>query len=396
MPSPRLLYLSPVALDSFAQRPHHFVRWFHDRHCSQVLWLDPYPARLPRWGDLARLRRRSGPKKRLGPAWADAPWLQRLRLPALPLEPLAPGRWANRWLWRQALDQIESFVDERTTLVFGKPCALALLLASRYPRQVKVFDIMDNIPAFASGWSRRWLRQAETALAGRVDLLVTSSTALKDKFSAPHRSTVCVRNGLTLPAGADAVPAPGPEDGRLVFGYLGAIASWFDWEAVVRLAWRHPGAVVRLIGPIEGGAPGDLPANVELLPAIPQHEVYAALRGFSVGLIPFRVNELTDYVDPVKYYEYRAIGLPVLSTRFGEMRLRGRADHVLFFEDLARGEADWADLGAAAAYPATVASFIEYHRWERLFDALDPHFGTGQRAADQAHGALDHCPASTK
>jgi glycosyltransferase involved in cell wall biosynthesis len=367
MSSSRLLYLSPVELDSFAQRPHHFVHWFHERHDAEVLWLNPYPARLPRWGDLARFKKNYRPRG-LGPAWAKASWLQQLHLPALPLEPLPFGRWINHWLWQQALSQIDRFVDAHTTLVFGKPCALALLLASRYPQQVKVYDVMDNVPAFSGGCSQRWLRQAENALAERVDLLVTSSTALKDKFSSAGRQAICIRNGLTLPAEAGASPRYVSADGKLVFGYIGTIASWFDWDAVVELAQRYPDARVRLIGPVESPR-GGLPANVELLPAIPQHEVYATLRSFSVGLIPFKIDDVTDYVDPVKYYEYRAMGLPVLSTRFGEMRLRGDADHVLFMEDL-QGDIDWAVLIRSASVPTTVETFVHRHLWSTRFDAL--------------------------
>ena len=47
-------------------------------------------------------------------------------------------------------------------------------------------------------------------------------------------------------------------------------------------------------------------------------------------------------MDPIKYYEYRAAGLPVLSTSFGEMALRGRGDGVYFLD---RGD----DLAAAVA-----------------------------------------------
>ena len=75
----RLVYLSPVPLASFAQRPHHFVRWFHERFDATVTWIEPYPARLPRATDLRRLRRPAGPP--LGPDWRDvrrqplvAPW----------------------------------------------------------------------------------------------------------------------------------------------------------------------------------------------------------------------------------------------------------------------------------------------------------------------------------
>lgn len=47
---------------------------------------------------------------------------------------------------------------------------------------------------------------------------------------------------------------------------------------------------------------------------------------------PFLDNALTRHVDPVKFYEYRAAGLGVLSTRFGTMSARGPNDQVLFFD----------------------------------------------------------------
>ena len=37
-------------------------------------------------------------------------------------------------------------------------------------------------------------------------------------------------------------------------------------------------------------------------------------------------------MDPIKYYEYRALGLPVLSTRFGEMARREREPGVFLVE----------------------------------------------------------------
>jgi hypothetical protein len=64
------------------------------------------------------------------------------------------------------------------------------------------------------------------------------------------------------------------------------------------------------------------------------------VRRFAVGLIPFVRSRLTDCVDPIKYYEYRALGVPVLSTRFGEMANRSEADGVVRAE---RGD-NWESL----------------------------------------------------
>jgi hypothetical protein len=57
------------------------------------------------------------------------------------------------------------------------------------------------------------------------------------------------------------------------------------------------------------------------------------MQSFSVGLIPFKQTDLTASVDPIKYYEYRALGLPVISTSFGEMTLRGKQNGVFLVSD---------------------------------------------------------------
>lgn len=374
----RLVYLSPVPLASFAQRPHHFVRWFHERFDATVTWIEPYPARLPRAADLRRLRRPAGPP--LGPDWRDAPWIRALRPRALPFEPLAAGRWLNRRLWSGLLDGTDGIEapdgpdaarDEDTWIVAGKPCALAIELFRRHPRALKVFDVMDNVPAFASGRSRRWLERAEAELAAGCDRLVVSASPLAQRFPGHTGKLLCVRNGLTPPARPPRSVAQEAgshdEPRQMVFGYLGAIASWFDWDAVIALALRFPQSVVRLIGPCEH-RPARLPPNVELLPGIPQDRVYDALAEFNFGLIPFRIDPLTECVDPVKYYEYRAMGLPVLSTRFGEMRLRGARDRVAFLDELDR--LDLRALARQAADPAEVQAFREENTWARRFEPL--------------------------
>ena len=51
-------------------------------------------------------------------------------------------------------------------------------------------------------------------------------------------------------------------------------------------------------------------------------------------MIPFLSNKLTLSVDPIKYYEYRALGLPVISTDFGEMSFRLGEDGVFLSKNL--------------------------------------------------------------
>lgn len=400
----RLVYLSPVPLGSFAQRPHHFVHWFHERFGAQVLWIDPGPSRLPRFSDWPRLLRwfrGAGPA--LGPDWQQAEWLQHARARVLPFEPLAPGRLLNRVLWRSLLRQVDAFVTPDTVLVMAKPCALSLHLAERHPQLPLVFDAMDSMPGFCTGVSRRWMEQAEAALAERADRLWASSHALAAHHASHHaHKTTLVLNGLSLPAPASLPAIHRPPrrsvQDRPVLGYLGVIDHWFDWDLLIRLAEQHPEAEVRLVGPVRHAAPRALPPHVRCLPAVPQHQVYEVLRGFDAGLIPFARDAVTEYVDPVKYYEYRALGLPVLSTRFGEMAERGRADGVHFFEDLlAPGALPQQGLQALLADrpdAQQTQAFCRAHHWGQRFEAVAASFTGAAQASRPA--SLDHSPGSVQ
>lgn len=367
----RLVYVSPVPLSSFAQRPHHFVEWFHRHHDAEVLWVEPGPSRLPRLSDIRRLVRSistSGPD--LSPPWSREKWLHHLRCRVAPVEPLDWGRALNQQLWRPVLQAIDDFISADTCIVLAKPCALSLELSRRYRHLNVVFDVMDHLSDFFEGRSRRWMRQAETRLAQEVRWIMASSTALTHNLAAHQAKLRTVLNGLTPPAGGD-IQTLAPPPPQSVFGYVGTIDHWFDWEAVAQLAEENPEARVDLVGPCGHSPELDLPDNVRLLPPIPQHEVHEVLQGFSLGLIPFRLCRLTQYVDPVKYYEYRAAGLPVLSSRFGEMAHRGPRDGVFFFDDLWSEHVDLPQVLSCRPSPQQTREFVAHNAWQRRFEAVE-------------------------
>ncbi|CAK9884446.1 MAG: hypothetical protein XXXJIFNMEKO3_00832 [Candidatus Erwinia impunctatus] len=67
--------------------------------------------------------------------------------------------------------------------------------------------------------------------------------------------------------------------------------------------------------------------------AISHEEIPQLLSTFDYGIIPFKVNELTNSVDPVKYYEYEAADLKIISSSFGEMSWRVEKGSVADFEN---------------------------------------------------------------
>jgi hypothetical protein len=373
----KLLYLAPVPLASFAQRPHHFVRWVHERFGARVLWIDPPPARLPRWADVRRLILNSGSGGSLASPWTQQPWIERLHLPAIPLEPWAVGRAINGRLQRSAIRQLDRWVDEHTWLVLAKPCALALTLCRRYANRPTMFDVMDAVPEFSSGASKRWLSHCEAFLATCCTRVVVSAPSLLSRLGIdPNDPRVSViPNGLEPPPPNHSARRVSTVDRPPRFVYVGVIADWFDWDVVTALARRFPFSPIRLYGPCYRKPPPDTPSNVVLCGPLPHEELPIVLEEADIGLIPFLSNSLTHHVDPVKYYEYRAAGLGVLSTRFGTMANRGVDDQVLFFDTQPTAQ-ELKAIAKAASHETIRQSFCTLNAWPRRFEGLASWFSS--------------------
>lgn len=171
-----------------------------------------------------------------------------------------------------------------------------------------------------------WTKNYYTATCRKADAVFATSQALFDDITSIRGSdSRCelLGNGVELEHFEGVRrelgwPAP-PATPRI--GYLGAIAPWFDFDAVEKVALAHPDWEVSLVGPVMLGVERDVKrlanlSNVSCLPPVSYQDVPRVLSSFTAGIIPFRLNALTRGVNPNKLYEYLAMGLPVVSTAF--------------------------------------------------------------------------------
>ncbi len=188
-----------------------------------------------------------------------------------------------------------------------------------------VYDCHDLLSGFEKICGD--LIPAEIDLLREADLVLFSSQGLQDRYAGEVRRPILVRNAVT--AGEfeiDSAPPCGPP----TVGYVGALDSWFDSEAVWLAATQNPHCRFVIAGridhaPIERLA--QLP-NVELPGEIPYSRVPALLRQFRVALIPFALNPLTMMTNPIKLYEYFCYGLPVVSAPLPETKAMGELVYI--------------------------------------------------------------------
>ena len=352
-----LVYFAPVAWDSYLQRPHYVARHVLAGG-GRVLWIDPYPTRFPMLRDL---RRRAGTTLRT----PRPDGLSVIAPRALPLEPLPAGQALNHALFGRALlERLRAECAGQTVTVgIGRPSSLALRALEVLRPSWSVFDALDDFPQFYDGAAQRAVAELESAIAERVQVVLTPSTGLWNKFAARGARRVMVPNACDMGA---LPPVPASRPAPPMVGFVGCISTWFDWPLVDRLAREMPQVPFELSGPCFEGPSAPLPSNVQLLPACTHDVAVQRMARFSVGLIPFRRNRLTAGVDPIKYYEYRGLGMPVLTTRFGEMALRGERDGVFFAEE-AGALATTLERAARPLAHADVEAFRRAHSWERRF-----------------------------
>lgn len=185
-----------------------------------------------------------------------------------------------------------------------------------------VYDCMDDHLEFV-GQGTPALAAAERRLIQRADLCVFSSQTLAERVNArylSHRSVV-VNNAVSGKFLQIAEPAQSstqlrrPDD-HVTFGYFGTISHWFDWDLVLRLLNVFRNAQMHLVGPLETPIPNH--PRIKYIGVLPHHDLVDFSRACDILLMPFKVNRLIESVDPVKLYEYIAVGVPALAPRYRE------------------------------------------------------------------------------
>jgi glycosyltransferase involved in cell wall biosynthesis len=148
-----------------------------------------------------------------------------------------------------------------------------------------------------------------------------TSNELLNKFRGLNPASFYLPNGCDYEffqgeeAGAD-VKAFFKEE-MLNFLYMGTIGEWFDFEVIEKLS-EDPSHNIVLVGPVRVSIPQKLKSkrNVVFVGPYPYERMKEFANSANVGLIPFKVNSITDSVNPIKLYEYCAAGLPVISAGF--------------------------------------------------------------------------------
>jgi UDP-galactopyranose mutase len=182
-----------------------------------------------------------------------------------------------------------------------------------------VFDAMDELSKFK--FAPEHLLDLEQELIERADIVFTGGSSLYEAKKDRHANVHCFPSSVDRAHFAKARartfdPADQEDLPRPRLGFYGVIDERFDVELLDKVATMRPNWSFVMVGPVVKIAEEDLPKrpNIHYLGGKTYEQLPAYLSGWDVALMPFAMNESTQFISPTKTPEYLAGGKPVVST----------------------------------------------------------------------------------
>jgi glycosyltransferase involved in cell wall biosynthesis len=188
-----------------------------------------------------------------------------------------------------------------------------------------VYDCMDELSKFR--FAPTALVDRERYLMAQADVVFAGGYKLSQSKAKYHHNVhffgcgVDVAHFATARSADVEVPREIASLKRPVVGYYGVIDERIDYELLRTLATSLTDVELVMVGPVVKVDPAELPRaeHIHWLGQRQYAELPAHVKGFDVCLMPFALNEATEYINPTKTLEYMAAGKPIVSTAISDV-----------------------------------------------------------------------------
>ncbi|MFX0194953.1 MAG: glycosyltransferase [Candidatus Hodarchaeota archaeon] len=242
--------------------------------------------------------------------------------PCLPFERL--NKWVNLLNQYILFFYIKFFVKPKGTLILWINDPYKYLLRKLLRPKITVYDCPDAIVFKNNDRKQKFYDELKKKVIqdSTVSLFTSNALLEEGKKYSPH--CYYVPNGVDVETFERkkyekfdrTKKVSGP-----ILGLVGTIDERIDLDLIVYVVENIPESTVFLVGPVQTGL-GDLYQHPRVIITGKRGygEIPSFINQFNVGLIPYRVSDVTEAVYPVKLHEYLILGKPVVSTNLPEVR----------------------------------------------------------------------------
>jgi hypothetical protein len=308
----KIIYFSPIDWDFIYQRPQHLAERLSASNI--FIYVQPFGLRNLSYLDIPRIYKRvrslfktQNPKKYL---YIKNPFFIPLHMPLVSK--------LNSFLLKY---QIQSLVDSNTIIWVAYPSPFIALLLNHLKYGALVYEMMDDYSHFHPLFEKE-IKHTEQWFIKKASLIITTSDALFEKAKLIKRDgrISIIRNGVDYNFFTHTQkPFPKEFQGmNKIVGYIGSIEKWIDFDLIDFLSKNLLDVNFIFIGP-KKIKKVPLRKNIFYFGSIDYKKIPVYCYHFNVCLIPFLQNDFSNFINPVKLYEYFALGKPIVSYYMKEL-----------------------------------------------------------------------------
>jgi glycosyltransferase involved in cell wall biosynthesis len=242
---------------------------------------------------------------------------------AIPYHGTVLAKWFNSYFIASMVKRYIHILHMINPLIWAyAPNAIDVI--DKLPPSATVYHCIDDYAEFTDvpraafeRMERRMLQKADMTVVSAKKLYETKRPYAKHITYIPHgvnltefRACLSATANLT---DMDHIKHP-------IAGFVGRIANWIDLPLIARTARALPGWNFVIVGPSNVDLTVYLTIpNVYFLGKKDFSDVPHYIQRFDVCLMPFVTNTLVASVNPLKLYEYLALGKPVVTVPMPEV-----------------------------------------------------------------------------
>jgi glycosyltransferase involved in cell wall biosynthesis len=371
--------------DGVWQRPQQFLSRLSQRH--QILFIEGPHLRDSSEPPGSRLRQ-----------LPDYPNITVMHT-EFPASRFADGTWVDQERFRLLNEALQGPLKgkfDRPVQWFYDPMAVPAHIDKLNERAV-VYDCMDELSQFK--FAPPEIISRERQLLARADLVFAGGRRMcqsKSRFNSNCHFYGCgvdVQHFNKARSPQTEVPRDIRfGEGKFVLGYFGVVDERLDYDLIGNLAAANPNWHIVIVGPTCKVDPDTFPQapNLHWLGRREYAQLPSYVKGWDLCLMPFAMNEATEFINPTKALEYMATGTPIVSTpvpdvvsNFGSV-VKIAATHEEFI-DLCRKETLQPDESAISRG----IQMAQENQWETIVEKLEGHIEDVFRSKHQRARTTD-------
>lgn len=198
---------------------------------------------------------------------------------------------------------------------------MAIGVAKNIDKKIFAFDAIDN-----------WLYHPQMSniksvinanykyISNNADIIFTVSQSLYEYFFKSNKNAYWIPNGVDSDRFLISIVKNHEKRKNPIIGYMGKIQDRVDFDLIEECLKKYPQNEFLVIGPVYSQMDKirylkKKYSNILFLGDIHYDKLPAEMKKFDIAIIPHKVDEFTNSMNPLKIYEYLAAGKQIITTK---------------------------------------------------------------------------------